>query len=100
MINNEFHIIGYAVSDYKLEKVKDKPLYTLLIEVDYGGSLKGMSAIAKVYIKEKITTIDLKQSVRGKQVIVSGLINFLQCATLCMATSVIVLGNKNYKEIR
>ena len=99
MINNEFHLIGYAISNFIKGGSQTFTYYTLKIEIDCYGKRSGQTKIAYVHVLPTNKVIDIYQQVRGKQVIVEGYIDFYTKDNItnvrCVANNISVLGNDN-----
>lgn len=111
MINNEFHIIGFATTDFIKSGSDSFRFFVLKVEVDCFGRNAGKTKTAIIQVLPTNKLIDVYQKVRGKQVIVEGYIDFYtkdnENRNRCIAVNISVLGVGNkqdtitdYKEIQ
>lgn len=102
MVNNEFHVIGTAVSNYEsVTDIKGFSSYLLRIEIERLGSKKGSSfeMVVQIYSSNKV--VDIQENVIGKIVAVNGYLDGYttqngSLLTKAVVQNVIVLNKKEY----
>lgn len=75
MVNNEFHIIGVATSNYQNIGNKDYKSYLLKVEVEKFGSKVGNSFEVEVQIYGTNKSVNVKEETLGRQVAVNGYVD-------------------------
>ena len=99
MVNNEFTVVGVAVSNYESIANSEFDSYLLRIEVEKLGIHRGKTFEVVVQIYANNHAVDLKENVLGKIVVVNG---FLDTYTTkkgtallkAVAQNVLVVGDK------
>ncbi len=71
MINNEFHIIGVAVSNFELQQ-GSFPKYQLTVEVERSGKIAGAVNTFVIEFYQKNNAINFNNKMIGKTVVVGG----------------------------
>ncbi len=87
MINNEFHLIGTAVSDFKEISNKRFAMYGLMIEVEKFG---GNHFETEVIVYNNNNRVDVKQRIYGQQIAVNGYIDTMTLPDNSIKTKLIV----------
>jgi len=72
MVNNEFHLIGTAVSDFKEISRKRFAMYGLDVEVE---KYNGQTFQVEVLVYNTNTKVDVKAQIYGQQVAINGYID-------------------------
>lgn len=78
MVNNEFHLIGVAITDYENIGNKKFISYVLKVQVEKFGAQAGKSFIVEVQIYGTNRAVDVKKDVLGQLVAVNGYIDYYE----------------------
>ena len=87
MINNEFHLIGTAVSDFIEISNKRFTMYGLMVEVEKFG---GNHFETEVIVYNNNNRVDVKQRIYGQQIAVNGYIDTTTLPDNSIKTKLIV----------
>ena len=87
MINNEFHLIGTAVSDFKEISRKRFAMYGLDVEVE---KYNGQTFETEVYVYSSNNKVDVKTKIYGQQIAVNGYIDVAKLPDNSQKTKLIV----------
>lgn len=75
MVNNQFNLIGMAVTDYVLGGTQNFPVHMVKVEVDKTGNSKGKVFTLEVVVYSTNKAIDVTQPIMGKMVAITGYID-------------------------
>lgn len=101
MINNEFNIIGIAVSEYEKDNWNNS---TLKVEVEKMGSKEGNVFVVEVKVYGNNRMVDTDRLIAGEQVAVNGYIDFFNSKkgvpiVRLVAQRVYVLGEQKRRQL-
>ena len=103
MVNNEFHIIGTALTNFEALHEGTYSSYLLRVEVEKMGSKKGNNFELTVQVYATNNAVDVKKSVVGQLIAVNGFLDSYvteKGALLlkAVAQNVVVLSKKNFDK--
>jgi len=101
MINNEFNIIGIAVSEYESDSWGN---HVLRVEIEKMGSKEGNVFEAEVKVYGNNRMVDVKRAIKGEQIAVNGYIDFFTSkkgaqVLRLVAQRVYVLGEQKKRRV-
>ena len=104
MVNNEFHIIGIATTNYQSIGNWKFKSYLLRVEVEKFGSNKGANFELEVQVYGTNKAVDVEEDMLGKQLAINGYIDTYATdkGTLvvkCVAQNVYVLESQRRKVV-
>ena len=90
MLNNEFRLIGTAVSDFKLAGSDDFKKYLLDIEVEK--KTKKAPSVFTLQVFESNKSVKVDESLKGKRIIVQGYLDTYKEYTRLVVQDIIIIG--------